>query len=75
MHVKLKAEPPPPPPLDVPREPPCKDYAVGLLQDFVKQVASSPLRMDKDDRLHSDTDAIQQMKRSKLLTLLLAGNC
>ena len=34
-----------------------------VLQDFVKQVASSPLQMDKDESVHRRTDPAQQNKQ------------
>ena len=53
---------------------------VSVLQDFVKQVASSPLRMDSEQTLHlSDADPVQRVRQGKpciwlcwmhLLTLL-----
>lgn len=36
-----------------------------LLQDFIKQVASSPLQMDNDESVHTDADPMQQAKQSK----------
>ncbi|KAL3163366.1 hypothetical protein ABBQ32_009754 [Trebouxia sp. C0010 RCD-2024] len=39
--------------------------ALQVLQDFIKQVASSPLQMDKDESIHTATDPMQQTMQSK----------